>query len=140
MQFTIRKKPAKVTYSGVSGLLIGLLVATLLPFQLETYFILLFAIGSGLVFVLFISFIVPFFGGIDVNDDIIETVTGLGGLTTILISEIDHKRSTLSSLGLHIVPVAGEPLFVSASHYSQDDILKLAHYIDLSQSGWAQHV
>lgn len=135
MQVAIRKKPSKITLFGALGLLLAFCLASLLIDDVNTYFVLTFGLGNALIFLLIKSFAAPYFPSVEIKSGKIEAITGLGGLITIPLSEIDHERSSLTSLGLEIVPHSGESLFLSATEYSREDILKVAHYAGVSDFG-----
>ncbi|MGQ4661181.1 hypothetical protein [Lysobacter sp. F6437] len=138
MKITIHKKPSKVTLSGAFGLLLLFCIATLLIDDINTYFVLVFVLGIALVFLLIKSFAAPYFSGVEINNGKIEAITSFGGLINIQVGEIDHEKSSLTTLGLQIVPISGESLFLSATEYSKEDILRVAHYVGMSDSGWSQ--
>jgi|GEM_PF-6288207 len=136
MHFTIRRKPTWVTLSGGLGLLVGLGIACLLPLG-NHLFVVLFAFGNALVFLAVRSFLVPFSGGIDIRDGRIEQITGLGGLISIPVDRIDHAGSRVGAPGLLVVPL-GESIYLPASEYGRDDLMRLAHYLGIAGTGWSQ--
>ena len=137
---TIRKKPAKVTASGVAGIALYFLVLLLVTSSLEIRVIGFFVCAISLAFLVVRSFVAPFFGGVDLKDGRVETVTGFGGIIAVSIDRLDRERSSLSKGGLSLVPLEGEKLFMSALSYSQDDLLRVAHFAGITTHGWAQEV
>lgn len=137
---TVRKKPSKLSISGLIGLtiLFGLMVA--LGSSLLIYFVAFLGYLSCLVFLLIKSIFAPYFGGVDLVDGRVETVTAFGGILAISAESLDMERSTLSPIGLVLVPHVGEELYMSAAQYAQEDILRVAHYVGLTNHGWSQHM
>ncbi|MGY0558172.1 MULTISPECIES: hypothetical protein [unclassified Lysobacter] len=78
--------------------------------------------------------------GLLLEDGRVEQITGFGGLIVVAVDDLDRERSILSPAGLHLVPRFGESLFVSATEYGREDILRISHYAGLSEAGWAQEV
>ena len=141
MTFSIRKSPVKFSISGALTLTACYGVSAYFFESQLLQFVLLVTFGSALALLFLRSFVLPFLdGGVEVDGDKIEAVTGLGGLNTIQIHQLDPEKSFLSPLGLNLVPMAGESLFLSTTEYSYEEILRLAHYIGLSDSGWSQGV
>ena len=137
---TVRKQRNRLSISGVIGftLLYGLIA--FLSSSLIVYFVAFFGYLSCLTFLLIKSVFAPYFGGIDLVDGRVETVTGFGGILSIPVSQLDAERSSLSVLGLLLVPHSGEELFMPATEYAREDILRVAHYAGLADHGWSQYV
>ena len=135
MSFAIHKKPTKVTLSGLVGVALYLLVAYGFFRNNEYYPLILMGFFISLL-ILFVKSVGSYFiSSIDVSEESIKTVTGVGGIIEIRFDQIDKTKTKLSELGLLIVPINGESLLVSTIEYSHIDIDKLAHKIGLDGSG-----
>ncbi|MDX1528956.1 MAG: hypothetical protein R3337_10040 [Gammaproteobacteria bacterium] len=140
MKTFIYRKPVKFSISRLLGLLTLCGVVLLFAPSIEVRMIMAFGVGSAMILILVGSFIAPYFSGLLLEDGRVEQMTGIGGLIVVKIDELDRERSSLSAAGLALVPLAGETLFVPAAEYGRDDILRIAHYVGLSEAGWAQEV
>ena len=137
---SVRKQRNRLSASGVIGytLLFGALA--FFGSSLIWHFVAFFGYISCLGFLLIKSIFAPYFGGVDLIDGRVETVTGLGGILSIPVSKVDAEKSSLSVLGLVLVPHEGEELFMPAAEYAREDILRVAHYAGLTDHGWSQQV
>lgn len=91
-------------------------------------FVGLFAAGTSIVILLGWSFLAPFVGGVEVTGDRIETMTGLGGLISFRIEDLDMSRTQLTETDLLLQPRQGEGIRLSVVEYAADDIAWLADY------------
>jgi hypothetical protein len=140
MKFSIKKKPVKVSFLGLLSLAITLVLATYFV-QSALWFLVLYASVVVLALTLLAILVLPYLDtGVEVDGDTIEKVTVLGGIIRLRISNLDFERSDVNAGGLSLVPHTGEAMILSTSVYSKDDILRLAHYIGLTDAGWSQHV
>lgn len=67
-------------------------------------------------------------GGVEVVDDRIETMTGLGGLISFRIDDLDMNRTRLTEVDLLLQPRQGEGIYLSLAEYAAADIAWLADY------------
>ena len=140
MKTRIRRKPAKVTITGMAAYVLLFGTAALFIQSVQVRLILLVTLMASLGILFISSVVAPYLGGLELEDGKIEVVTGFGGIIRICIDKIDHEKSVLSSGGLVLVPLSGERLVVSAAEYSKEDILRVAHYAGVSEAGWSQEL
>ncbi len=138
MEFSIHKKPTKVSLSGLAGL--GLYFAgAILFFRGDEYYYMILGGGLwGLVMLFIKSIGSAFVSTFTVTEESIEMVTAVGGITRIRFEDLDWERTQLSSAGLILVPQNGESIALLTMEFSRQDILRLAHHIGLTDSGWFQ--
>ncbi len=136
----VRKKPAKVSIFGIVNftLIFGMLFLLFPSFTVR--FVAVFGYLSCLAFLLIKSLFAPYFGGIDLIEGRVETVTAFGGILSIPVDNIDLEKSTLSAAGLLLVPHSGEELFLHDAEYAEEELLRVAHYVGLTNHGWSQQI
>ena len=127
----VRKTPQKVSIRGILSVLFAFGVMYLMGDSVEWRVITSVACITMLLVFLVRSFLAPFFGGVTLEDGRIETITDIGGVISIAVEEIDHDKSFLDQRGLLLVPYSGESIFISASEYSAEAILRVAKHAKL---------
>jgi hypothetical protein len=137
MEFSIHKK-TKASLPGLVGL--GLYFAVSIAFfRTNAYYYLILGAGVWGVVLLFIKSIASvFISTFTVTDTSIETVTPVGGIIKISFEDLDWERTRLSKAGLVLIPRIGEPLALSVNEFSRKDIIRLAHHIGITNTGWIQ--
>lgn len=140
MKTFIYKKPARLSFSRIGSLLLVFALSMFFIQDTNLRFGVLFVVGSAGVFAFVGSLVAPYMSGLLLEDGRIEQITGFGGLIVVAVDDLDRERSILSPMGLNLVPRSGESLFVSATEYGREDILRIAHYAGVSEAGWAQEV
>ena len=140
MEFSIHKKPTKVSLSGLVGF--GLYFAAAVTFfrSREYYYLILGGGVWGLAMLFIKSIGCIFISTFTVTESSIETVTAVGGIIKIHFDDLDRERTRLSEAGLLLVPRDGESLVLSTAEFSRQDIMRLAHYIGITDSGWFQEL
>lgn len=128
MRTFIRRKPLRVSLGGLFSLLVFGAAFVFLVDDTNVRFIGLFAGGTFIVILLGWSFLVPFVGGVEVEEGRIETMTGLGGLISFHVDDLDPNRTRLTEEELVLQPKHGEGIRISLAEYSAEDIVWLAHY------------
>ena len=140
MDFSIHKKPTKVSISGLSGFGLYFAIAVMFFRSNEYYYMILGAGVWGLVMVFIKSIGSMFISTFTVTDDSIETVTSVGGIIKIRFDDLDWERTHLSEGGLLLTPHNGESIVLSIAEFSRQDIARLAHYIGITDTGWFQEL
>lgn len=136
----IYKKPVRLSLARIGTLLLVFALSWFFIPDTSPRFVILFVVGSALVFAFVGSLVAPYMSGVLLEGGRIEQITAFGGLIVVAVDDLDRERSMLSPAGLHLVPSSGEALIVSVLEYGHDDILRIAHYAGLSDAGWAQEV
>jgi len=140
MEFSIHKKPTKVSITGLIGFGLYFAIAVMLFRSNEYYYMILGGGVWGLVMVFIKSIASMFISTFTVTDDSIETVTPVGGIIKIRFDDLDWERTHLSEGGLLLTPHNGESIVLSIAEFSRQDIARLAHYIGITDTGWFQEL
>jgi hypothetical protein len=93
-----------------------------------------FAFFIALAIVFAASLLVSWMGNVWLDEGVVEKVTSLGGVIRIRAADLDLDCSALSAQGLRLVPRTGEAIFLSATQYSQADLLQVADHVGLARS------
>lgn len=134
MEFSIYKKPTKISISGLVG--IGSYFAVAMTFfRSNDYYYLILGGGIwGLVMLFIKSIGSDFISAFTVTENSIETVTAVGGIIKIDFDDLDWERTHLSEAGLLLTPRDGEPIALSITEFSRQDITRLARHIGITNA------
>ena len=118
----IRKNPLRFSVYRSLGVLTILGVTAYFLQDPDDRSLVLVCMLLGLVFVFVQSIILPFLGGIEIEGDVISTVTEFGGIEEVKLSEIDNELSFYNGDNLVLVANNGIKLSMLAADYSPSDI------------------
>jgi hypothetical protein len=140
MEFSIHKKPTKVSLTGLAGFGLYFAVAVAFFRSNEYYYLILGGGVWGLVMLFIKSIASIFISTYTVTENSIETVTPVGGIIRINFDNLDWDRTHLSEGGLLLTPQTGETISLSITEFSRQDIARLAHHIGITDAGWFQEL